>query len=395
MFMRHLFIRIGKKCIFHYRTIFVDAKKHGRQYSAVVSKKENMTIDKLFTFGVIADVQHANVDNRMNHHKTQTRYYRAAIEHLKDAILTWNEKKVDFVVQLGDIIDGISRRQGHRDNDIKNLIDVLKRFKSTGLPIYKNDEGVYEMIKKGHDSEKEKVPYICNLWGNHEFYNFSREWLWNSPLNTFINHSNTDVLKAGNSIKDIEEKHGYYYSFVYHGYRVIALDSYDLSTIARPGATVMYVKAMSFLKSINRNSDLNEPPCNNANIVAWNGGLSNTQLSWLHNELAVATTNKEKVIILSHISIHPRAAHKTALLWNHKEVLAMINAFDCVVACFTGHDHDGGYYHDTVNNIHHVTFEGAIERPADTNAYGVVNVYEDRLEIEGYGVVKNRVLRFC
>ena len=54
-----------------------------------------------------------------------------------------------------------------------------------------------------------------------------------------------------------------------------------------------------------------------------------------------------------------------------------------------GHDHEGGYAQQ--DSIHFVTFQGLVESGAE-NAYAIVEVYPDRLEIRGYGTVPSRSL---
>ena len=61
------------------------------------------------------------------------------------------------------------------------------------------------------------------------------------------------------------------------------------------------------------------------------------------------------------------------------------------MAWFAGHYHKGGYTLE--NGIHHVTVPGMVEAPADKNAYGVVDVYPDRLELRGVGTVPSRTLK--
>lgn len=72
----------------------------------------------------------------------------------------------------------------------------------------------------------------------------------------------------------------------------------------------------------------------------------------------------------------------------------MIRSHSSVVCFMAGHDHDGGYYLDEDTGVHHVTFEGVIETPPDSNAFGIVSVYEDRMELKGCGRVADRVLFF-
>ena len=72
----------------------------------------------LFSFGVIADVQYADCENRLDYKQENWRYYREALSRLKDAVHVWNSApgghRVDFVLQLGDLIDGVNKRQGQQ-----------------------------------------------------------------------------------------------------------------------------------------------------------------------------------------------------------------------------------------------------------------------------------------
>lgn len=95
-----------------------------------------------------------------------------------------------------------------------------------------------------------------------------------------------------------------------------------------------------------------------------------------------------------HLPVHPNSTDPLCLLWNFDEVLAVIRSHSSVVCFMAGHDHDGGYYLDEDTGIHHVTFEGVIETPPDSNAFGIVSVYEDRMELKGSGRVADRVFFF-
>ena len=52
-------------------------------------------------------------------------YYQNALGKFKIAAKDWNESKVDFTVNLGDIIDGFS----NIESDTANIVDVIKQFK--------------------------------------------------------------------------------------------------------------------------------------------------------------------------------------------------------------------------------------------------------------------------
>lgn len=95
-----------------------------------------------------------------------------------------------------------------------------------------------------------------------------------------------------------------------------------------------------------------------------------------------------------HLPIHPKSTDPICLLWNFDEVLALIRSHSSVVCFMAGHDHDGGYHLDEDTGIHHVTFEGVIETPPGSNAFGILSVYEDRMELKGSGRVADRVLVF-
>ena len=54
-----------------------------------------------------------------------------------------------------------------------------------------------------------------------------------------------------------------------------------------------------------------------------------------------------------------------------------------------GHDHAGGYARS--GGVHYVTVPGMVEAP-EKNAFAVVDVYDDRLDVRGFGSVPSRTL---
>jgi hypothetical protein len=77
-------------------------------------------------------------------------------------------------------------------------------------------------------------------------------------------------------------------------------------------------------------------------------------------------------------------------LWNAGEALAVLDRHKCVAAWFAGHDHPGA--HAERNGVHHLTFKGMVEH--SENCWAAMRVYEDRLEVTGFGAEEDRVLRF-
>lgn len=93
------------------------------------------------------------------------------------------------------------------------------------------------------------------------------------------------------------------------------------------------------------------------------------------------------MIVCGHLPIHAQASDHTCLAWDSKRVLELIWSYDTtVVAYFAGHDHQGGYFRDKCN-IHHITFAAILETPSNSNAYATVIVYDNKVSVEGVGVI--------
>ena len=97
-------------------------------------------------------------------------------------------------------------------------------------------------------------------------------------------------------------------------------------------------------------------------------------------------------MIFSHRSIFNPDKAESVLIWNAADVRSLIDANDHVAVAFNGHHHEGGY--GLRNGVHYVTLEGMVQAPETGNGYGVVDVYEDWIEIMGIGNVTSRVLQF-
>jgi manganese-dependent ADP-ribose/CDP-alcohol diphosphatase len=107
----------------------------------------------LFSFGVIADVQYADVAPAGN------RYYNLSAERLKEAYKSFEENKVKFVVNLGDLIDrdaasfgpvmDITGRSPLKTWHVAGNHDftVENRFKKD-LPVL-NGKGYYSFVNNG------------------------------------------------------------------------------------------------------------------------------------------------------------------------------------------------------------------------------------------------------
>lgn len=186
----------------------------------------------LFTFGVIADIQYADIDDGYNYRRTHRRYYRSSMELLRNALDSWSKVAVKpgFILQLGDLIDGHNK------------------------PLVASDRAL-EAVLKELDSCSADVHHV---WGNHEFYNFSRDWLFGSKLNS---------TPQGSQKGADGQVYAYHFS-PYPGFTVIVLDAYDVAVLGREESSQGYREALTLLRRYNKNEDLNTPPGARARFIS-------------------------------------------------------------------------------------------------------------------------------
>ena len=164
-----------------------------------------------------------------------------------------------------------------------------------------------------------------------------------------------------------------YYDFEVEDWRFVILDGNDISFHAYPEGSDSYKEAAEYYKQ----NDIESPE--------WNGAIGDKQMDWLRQVLEKATANNEKVIIFCHFPVYPKNVHN---LWNAEEVIQLIENYPCVKAYMSGHNHEGNY--GMKADIHYLTYRGMVD--TEQNSYAIVNVYKDRLEIQGYGREEDRVM---
>jgi len=171
-----------------------------------------------------------------------------------------------------------------------------------------------------------------------------------------------------------------YYGFVSNGWRMIILNGNDLSSYAPKNSSEHTEESETFFQKIKDSAAIN--------AQNWNGGLSSTQISWLQENLQQASLSGEKVILFCHFPVFPSRAEN---LWNDVDLITILESYDCVKAFFSGHYHAGNYAKK--RGIHYLTFQGMVETE-DQNAYSIIEVYSDHLQIRGFGREPNRILTF-
>ncbi len=172
-----------------------------------------------------------------------------------------------------------------------------------------------------------------------------------------------------------------YYDFTYSGWRFIVLNTNEIGTFSTPSGSPERAAAQRMLDEVESAGALQ--------AKEWNSALSKTQKAWLKTKLAAAETADEKVVIFGHHPLYPEGS--SLRTWDNIELIDIIESYDCVVAYMNGHQHEGGY--GVKNGVHYLTVHGMVVSEF-TNAYAVIEVYDDHLVVVGTGHEPSRALVF-
>ncbi|MDK4714347.1 metallophosphoesterase [Rhizobium sp. CNPSo 4039] len=169
-----------------------------------------------------------------------------------------------------------------------------------------------------------------------------------------------------------------YYDFSLSGYRFIALDGNEISVFAPPEGDPRRQEAKEMMRALETTGALNGQ--------RWNGAIGDTQYDWLAAKLREAKAAGEKVIVMNHYPIFPENGHNAL---DSDRMLSLLAEHDHVVAYVNGHNHAGNF--GASGGTYFVNFKGMVDTE-DTSAYAIVAVYNDRLEVTGFGREDSRVL---
>ena len=325
-----------------------------------------MSSDCLFKFGVIADVQYADIPDGSNYSKSRFRYYRKAMEKLERASVWWKEEQASFVINLGDTIDGHNKKNDIQESSMER---VLTEMKKSNVPVH-------------------------SCIGNHELLNFSREQLrsfgWGDPSN-----KDTDLHYAFNPID---------------GWKFIVLDSYFYHVILHndhdysspPLTNPEYAHCREHLVKKNPNLKGGEETWNTTNwyqnldddmkrYLPYNGLFGAEQLQWVSKNLAESKMKGEKVVLCTHSPFFHEASNHNDIAIDSPEMMSIIRQFpDTVVLVLAGHNHDGGFSVDD-SNVPHVTFPSPLETdPAVLDCSALIEIHKNKINIIGRGAVPSR-----
>lgn len=173
---------------------------------------------------------------------------------------------------------------------------------------------------------------------------------------------------------------GRYGVFEFGAWSFVVLDTNDVSLYAHSENTPAHTEARADYK---RFAATGAP-----NAQTWNGAVGERQLEWFEATCRAAAQADRRVIVMAHHPVHPEDAHN---VWNFRQLHAVLSRYRNVVAWLNGHNHAGAF--DVFDGVPCLTFRGMVETER-TNAYAVVHLYPDRMEVVGHGREPSRTLPF-
>ncbi|PLK71999.1 phosphatase [Rhizobium sp. TH135] len=192
---------------------------------------------------------------------------------------------------------------------------------------------------------------------------------------------NHDFLVEPDRLTDIHAALGMpapYHEVELKGVRLLVTDGSEISLFAPPEGDERRAEAEKRL------AELKEKGAPNAHH--WNAGISDSQITWIAERLADAEASGEDVILLGHYPVYPSSDHT---LWDAEELAALIAGSSSALAYLCGHHHVGNYAE--LNGVHFVNFCGMVDTEHE-NAFAVLSVFDDRIEIAGHGREPDRRL---
>lgn len=325
----------------------------------------------LFKFGLISDIQWADIPDGASFHGVP-RYYRDALASARRAVVAFTAARVHFALHLGDIVDFHNTRHGSSQAALEAAVET---FEALGAP-------------------------VLHCIGNHCLYNAPRPVL-NALLGIDAHRDAEPPAPRPGSASDTAAgppaagQHSY---FAFDppvegpGYRVLVLDGYDVSLLGWPPGHPAHEAAAATLAARNPNADWNSGAGLQGldrRFVKFGGAAGPAQIAWLRGQLAACRSSGLRALLACHLCLHPATCPPTCLLWNFQEVLDLCAEFgDVVAATLAGHAHADGYFRDPGTGIHHKVCPGVLETPPGSDCYAIVSVWADRIEVKGRGVFR-------
>lgn len=144
----------------------------------------------LFSFGIIADVQYA--DNE----PAGSRFYRSSLLKLRNAIAAFRADSVDFIINLGDLID----RDFESFKPVMNILDSsgIKTYHVTGNHDYSVDSRYKRRLPV---SEQSRDGYYSIVHENFRFI-----FINGNEVSIYISNNKASIKKVTDTIASMKER---------------------------------------------------------------------------------------------------------------------------------------------------------------------------------------------
>ena len=382
----------------------------------------------LFSLGLIADIQYADMAD--SHVEGRTQRFRecpAKLEAALSAIRSESQggssspkKKLAALLTLGDVINGNREDASLNPSDLETVASLLDAAFPPGgeVPVYHVLGNHCLDLPKRRVTERLSFPPSALLPQRSS----------NGDDNTAAAAATADVEEkkpaASDDAADLSSAPPACYSVPLHpGWRLVALDTTEMSGHAQDsGDSARARAAREYLAAY----PLTEGEgSENPQMSPWNGGPGAEQVAWLRGELQRAAESGERVVVAGHHQVGPgRSVRRTHAAWNWREVSEVVTAGKLkggvevdapdasgpapppssspsssspsssskspAVLYLAGHDHTGGY--ERAGGVHFLTLEAIVEAPPGSNAFAVLDFFDDRIVVRGFGSATSRVL---
>jgi predicted phosphodiesterase len=249
-----------------------------------------------------------------------------------------------FRASLGKLKACIARLNQEDLEFVVTVGDIIDRDFASFAPIMK----IYEDLKAEHRS----------VLGNHDFS---------------VDEQLKGKVPAALGMK------ARYLSDTRKGWRFIRLDGTELAGYAHLKGSPRSEETQKNLQALKTSGG--------EDARRYSHGIGDEQMAWLRRELDDSAAQGQRALVFNHF---PALRNGTPVSsWNSKELVTLLEEHKHVAAYFNGHHH-AGHYHEH-KGIHYLNVKGMVETAEDT-AYSIVNVYPDRLEIQGFGTEPKRDL---
>jgi len=164
------------------------------------------------------------------------------------------------------------------------------------------------------------------------------------------------------------------------GFCFVMLDTTDVSPYTHPENSRESVAANAEWKRLAATGAVN--------AQRWNGTVGEAQLKWFEDTCRQAARSKCKVIVLAHHPVYPADIHCE---WNAEALRQVVERNRNVVAWVNGHNHQGAF--GVHAEVPFLTLKGMVETE-NRNAFAVMHLHSDRMEVVGHGREPSRELVF-